>query len=89
MSPLAQSLGIASLSLMVGLQHSSMNGVYAWGFSTLHSFYGVFTFASDGGLMSMLRCSGAGGGSAGLSGWGGSELHKCSQTIYQPIHVRL
>ena len=28
----------------VGLQHFSMNGVYAWGFSTLHSFDGVFDF---------------------------------------------
>ena len=26
----------------VGLQHFSMNGVYAWGFSTFHSFDGGF-----------------------------------------------
>ena len=28
----------------VGLQHFSTNGVYAWGFSTHHSFDGVFDF---------------------------------------------
>ena len=28
----------------VDLQYFSMNGVYAWGFSTLHNFDGVFDF---------------------------------------------
>ena len=53
----------------VGLQQFSMNVVYVWGFSTtLHNFDGVLTSASVGGLVSMLRSSDAGGGSAGSSG---------------------
>jgi len=55
MSPLSQSLGIVSLSQMVSnkllrtlvavLRSAfNMNGVYAWGFSTLHSFDGISNF---------------------------------------------
>ena len=51
----------------VGLQHFSMNRVYTWGFSTLHSFDGIFDFHFCWGGV-WCRCGGhlAGGGVGGF-----------------------
>ena len=73
----------------VGLQQFSMNVVYVWGFSTLHNFDGVLTYASVGGLVSMVRSSGTGGGSVGSSGWRwfrtsqkcSTHLSACSRSV--------
>ena len=76
MTPLAQSLGIVSLYQMVSNKSVrtvvavlrsafSMNGVYALGFTILHSVDDVFDFHSM-----LINESGTGGGLAGSSGWG-------------------
>ena len=58
-----------------------MNGVSAWAVLLFMVLMACFTSASVGGLVSMLRSSGAGGG--------GSGLHRSVQPICRPVHIRL
>ena len=64
----------------VGLQHFSMDGVYAWGFSTRFPLFialmAFLTSASVGRLVSMLRSSVSGGGRRDHLAEGGSGLHR-------------
>ena len=57
---------------------------------TFTLFIALMAFlTSDGGMMSMLRSSAAGGGrQVHLSGRG-SGFHRSAQPIYRPVHVRL